>query len=64
MAERSLLKNTVSIEESMAATKETKKHCTLKKSYSLGLNTVTNKEKMFLATILWITAFSFELLFH
>ena len=26
-----LLKNTVSIEEWMAATKETKKHCTLKK---------------------------------
>ena len=27
-----LLKNTVSIEEWMAATKETKKHCNLKKS--------------------------------
>ena len=32
MAAIALLKNTVSIEEWMAATKETKKHCTLKKA--------------------------------
>ena len=32
MAARALLKNTVSIEEWMATTKETKKHCTLKKA--------------------------------
>ena len=32
MAASALLKNTVSIEEWMAGTKEIKKHCTLKKS--------------------------------
>ena len=32
MAASALLKNTVSFEEWMATTKETKKHCTLKKA--------------------------------
>ena len=32
MAASALLKSTVSIEEWMAATKETKEHCTLKKA--------------------------------
>ena len=32
MAASTLLENTVSIEELMEATKETKKHCTLKKA--------------------------------
>ena len=32
MAANALLKNTVYIEERMAATKETNKHCTLKKA--------------------------------
>ena len=41
MAACALLKTTISIEEWKAATKETKKHCTLKKKYSLRLNTVT-----------------------
>ena len=41
----------------MAATKETRKHSALKKSYSLRLNTVTYREKIFLGTTTFSQSF-------
>ena len=53
MAASVLLKNTVSIEEWMVATKETKEHCTLKEKCFLRLNTVTCKKKLNKIFISW-----------
>ena len=47
MAASAVLKNIVSIEEWMAATKETKKHCTLKKLFP-AIKHSNLQEKMFL----------------
>ena len=61
MAASAILKNTVSIEEWMAATKETKKHCTLKKAVPCDSTQKPTRETCFYEQLRWITVFS---LFH
>ena len=61
------LKNTVPIEEWLAAsTFVTKKLCTLKKLFLEIKYSPLKRKNVFLGTttLLWVTVFSYELLFH
>ena len=51
MAASALLKNTVSVEERMVASKETKKHCTLKKA----VPAIKHKKTCFYEQLPWIS---------
>ena len=65
MAASALLKNTVSIEEWMAAaTFMTKKHFTLKKLFPATKRSNLRGKSYFLEQLLWLTVLFYKLLFH